>query len=1373
MFKRLAPAPFASCSSGRLVCIAAVLCVMAFAVVSGALAQNGGFGDRPLFPKNPPPRESIRVLNIEGLSKTIPGVPEYIWWYGCSPTAGGMIIGWWDAQTGCGDLFEGSAATWYGTGTSGTKRMVASQAHIDAGKALGLTYGSYQNHTADCIADFFYTQNGGTSRSNIGPGFVNFAAWDDPTTATNETYQASYQTKYTSSGWTYEQFCAEIDAGRPVHLGLTSSAGGHSVTAVGYDNTDGKKNYICWTTWGGWGLRSWGWNGESESGYNFTVYAGTYLTITPKSISNNPPTAPTSVSVSPANPLTDDNLTASASGSTDGDGDSVSYEYQWARSTDGGKTWSSWGWNGATLDKGYTAKGEQWKAQARASDGKGGYSAWVASAVVTIGNTTPTTPTTATISPGSPLTTDALVGSASGSTDADGDTLTYQYQWASSSDGGKTWSSWGYDGATLADSNTAKGQQWKMQVRASDGTATSAWKESSAVTIGNSSPAAPTGVAISPTSPLVSDDLIAAASGSTDPDGDTITYEYQWAKSTDGGKTWSSWGYDGATLASSNTAKGEQWKVQARASDGSATSAWKESGVVVIGNTAPSMPTAVSISPANPLTADNLTGSASGGTDADGDSITYEYQWAKSTDGGKTWSAWGYDGATLAASNTTKGQQWKLQARSNDGSATSDWKESGVVTIGNTAPTAPSSVVISPSSPATDDDLVGSASGSTDADGDSITYEYQWAKSTDGGKTWSAWSYSGATLAASNTAKGEQWKVQARASDGSAYSVWVASAAVTVGNVAPTAPMSVAISPSSPLTTDALNASASGSTDADGDSISYEYEWAKSTDGGDTWSAWAYSGATLIADNTTKGEQWKARARASDGNALSPWTESGVVSIGNSTPSKPTALSIAPSSPLSADDLTATASGATDADSDSLSYEYEWAKSTDGGATWSAWGWSGSVLSAADTASGERWKARARASDGTAASDWLESAAVTIDSAAPTAPTAVTIKPSKPKAGQDLVASASGSSDADGDTVSYNYAWAVSTDGGVTWSAWNWTGAVLPGSNTAKNQRWKARAQASDGQHLSEWIESKPVTIGNTAPTPPTKVITSPKKPTTTEMLGALPTGATDPDGDLISYRFRWYLSNDGGATWIADRASRILPPGYVAKAQMWKVGARASDGEAVSDWTYSEPVVIANSKPSAPSQVTLKPAAPILGQNLEAIVEGGDDPDGDPITYQYAWFRSTDGGKTWRAGPTDQIVQGSMTRAGELWRVQVRASDGEEVGPWTRSNSEQILSNSGEMLAVTATALPARGGQVAVTVNLTAAAEVEAAVLNLAGRVVGVVPGQQFVAGVNTVWWNGRSTSGTLVPSGAYLVRVTARSKDGNCTACLVPLRK
>ena len=491
-----------------------------------------------------------------------------------------MIIGWWDAQTGCGDLFEDSAATWYGSGTSGTKRMVASQAHIDAGAALGLTYGSYENHTADCIADFFFTRNGSTSRSNIGPGFVAFAAWDDPTTTTNETYTAAYTTNYTDYGWTYEDFCAEIDAGRPVHLGLTSSAGGHSVTAIGYNNTDGKREYICWTTWSGWGLRSWAWDGETESGYNFQVYGGTYLVITPHSPPNNPPTVPTSVTISPATPDTSSDLTALASGSSDPDGDTVVYEYQWARSTDGGSTWSAWGYDGAELAGGSVAKGQCWKARARANDGEAA-GAWLESGIVSVDNAPPTAPTTVGIRPLKPRTASDLVASASGSTDADGDPLTYRYTWARSTDGGNTWSGWDWAGTVLRSSNTKKGEHWKVRGRAYDGAVAGPWTEGATVIIGNTPPTAPTTVTISPSQPRADQDLKAAASGATDVDGDSLTYRYAWYKSTNGGVTWQA-GPLGRILAASATAAGEWWRVQARAHDGTVGGPWTVSASVQI-----------------------------------------------------------------------------------------------------------------------------------------------------------------------------------------------------------------------------------------------------------------------------------------------------------------------------------------------------------------------------------------------------------------------------------------------------------------------------------------------------------------------------------------------------------------------------------------------------------------------------------------------------------------------------------------------------------------------------------------------------------------------------------------------------------------------
>ncbi len=269
----------------------------------GQTAKDAAGFDKPLFPKKQIRDDGVdtrnknvklinnyesaieyyQIENGENLSENIQLAnlpPAYIWWYGCSPTAGGMIVAWWDAQgDGFSNIWEGSAATWSGNGSSGTKRMVASQAHIDSGAALGFTYGSYRNHTANSIADFYYTEDGGTARSSIGPGFEDYFAWDDPsTTLTNESYTASYQTRYVSSGYTYDDYKAEIDAGRPVHLGLTSTEGGHSVVGVGYDDSAGKTNFILYNTWDS-SLHSWQWSDETYSGYNFDVYAGTMIQV--------------------------------------------------------------------------------------------------------------------------------------------------------------------------------------------------------------------------------------------------------------------------------------------------------------------------------------------------------------------------------------------------------------------------------------------------------------------------------------------------------------------------------------------------------------------------------------------------------------------------------------------------------------------------------------------------------------------------------------------------------------------------------------------------------------------------------------------------------------------------------------------------------------------------------------------------------------------------------------------------------------------------------------------------------------------------------------------------------------------------------------
>lgn len=81
---------------------------------------------------------------------------------------------------------------------------------------------------------------------------------------------------------------------------------------------------------------------------------------------------------------------------------------------------------------------------------------------------------------------------------------------------------------------------------------------------------------------------------------------------------------------------------------------------------------------------------------------------------------------------------------------------------------------------------------------------------------------------------------------------------------------------------------------------------------------------------------------------------------------------------------------------------------------------------------------------------------------------------------------------------------------------------------------------------------------------------------------------------------------------------------------------------------------------------------------------------------------------------------------------------------------------------AMTVAAAPTANGGAQIVVTLGAPAEVQAEILNIAGRVVCALPPVKGKAGVNSLLWNGRSKAGTQVPAGSYLCRVIARSPEG-----------
>ena len=84
------------------------------------------------------------------------------------------------------------------------------------------------------------------------------------------------------------------------------------------------------------------------------------------------------------------------------------------------------------------------------------------------------------------------------------------------------------------------------------------------------------------------------------------------------------------------------------------------------------------------------------------------------------------------------------------------------------------------------------------------------------------------------------------------------------------------------------------------------------------------------------------------------------------------------------------------------------------------------------------------------------------------------------------------------------------------------------------------------------------------------------------------------------------------------------------------------------------------NGLPSAPG-ITLTPASPDTDDDLRVTLSSASvDPDGDPVSYAYAWY--VDGVPS--SASTSASLPASDTRAGEVWTVEVTATDGLGTGP-------------------------------------------------------------------------------------------------------------
>ncbi len=324
--------------------------------------------------------------------------------------------------------------------------------------------------------------------------------------------------------------------------------------------------------------------------------------------------------------------------------------------------------------------------------------------------------------------------------------------------------------------------------------------------------------------------------------------------------------------------------------------------------------------------------------------------------------------------------------------------------------------------------------------------------------------------------------------------------------------------------------------------------------------------------------------------------------------------------------------------------------------------------------------------------------------------------------------------------------WSV-IDGTTNWSGWV---RISPGANLIE-----ARAYDSAGK----WGPIVARTLNGVSNPAPVARFTAPLEGATIYDSLALVSGtAVDDSGiDKVVVRVNggsWFVAN-GGASWSALVPMASGP--NLVEARGYDIGGRW--GPIVGRTLIGAP----NLRPVA--SVTA-PADGSGTSDAQVAVTGTADDDG---TVVKVIVRVNGGPWAIATGTTSWNRLVNLAPGANL--IEARAYD--DVGLWGPIAGITINRSGVVPAALTALVLAtptSAGAEVCVTLSAGAAVTVE--VLNIAGRPVRViVRDREMAAGTTTVAWNGRSQNGLAVPSGTYLVRITARGGDGASFTALQPL--
>ena len=916
----------------------------------------------------------------------------------------------------------------------------------------------------------------------------------------------------------------------------------------------------------------------------------------------------------------------------DADGDALQYRIRWL--LDGVDT----GVQGETFPGDRMRKGALLTARVVASDGELEGPAGLAQARVA--DTRPG-PLAIALEPPQPRRADPVRTRVTQSaTDADGDPLTYRYRWSVA---GKPLN------LALEAAELPAGLARKHQVVAVEAVAFDGAKEgppaAAELEVRNTPPTAPQ-VVILPARPRKGDALRAVlVAPAQDPDQDPITYRYAWRKN--GGPVPVS--ADGREVAGSEVARGDRFEVTVVANDGEADGPPATATVQAV-NTPPTPPR-IAITPRWPRGGEPLkVVIEEPAKDRDGDPVSLLIAWSRE---GRSINA---TGDALPAAEFRKHERIRVVVTPHDAEEAGE-PVAFEVAVEDAPPTAPV-VGFSSERPTVAAPLAAVIrTPARDPDGDAIRYRYRWLRDgtpvalSDGSAAsaqppyWTAAS----EVPAGQLKKGQRWEVEVQAGDGELFGP-VARAAAIIANSPPPAPR-LAFVPVRPRRVDGLALSIQQPPDPDGDLLTYRYAWTRN---GAPYAA-PPDQAQIPRDLPRKGERWAVQVIASDGEADSPPARLETV-IADTAPGA-TGVALCdgpvPAGTVLEARLTSTS---TDADGDPVGYRYAW--QVNGRSVSSAAGQT--RLAAPSLRKHDLVRVEVTPTDGELAGP-IAAAECAVDNTPPGAPT-VALEPAEPSArsGVQLVVRKP-SQDRDGDAVTYRINWFRN---GLPAP---YEGAYIPAGVLHHGELWTAEVTPFDGEDAGQPVVASAV-VKNTPPAIPS-VLLQPEAPTVGQALACdVQVPQRDVDQEPISVRYRWYRND---RLEPLSEGSPAIPEGVVRRGERWRCEAWANDGFADSPRAVAE-VTIRNSPPSAPA-VVIEPERPRKTDDLLCRVATlSADPDGDPVSYAYAWWRNE---RPMPAGPEPARMEASRIAKGDRWRCAVTPSDGTAAGP--AGSGERLVLNS------------------------------------------------------------------------------------------------